>query len=52
MNQEKQTWAQRWIAFTGRHPVLCFLLALGLALLTGPLMIAANSMTAVLYKDF
>ena len=47
-----RTWAQRWEAFTRKHPLVYFLLVLALAFLTGPLMIAANNMTAVLYKDF
>lgn len=52
MNEEHRTWAERWETFTRRHPVLYFLLVLGMAFLTGPLMMAANNMTAVLYKDF
>jgi hypothetical protein len=52
MNQENPTWAGRWEAFTRKHPLLYFLLVLGMAILTGPLMLAANSLTAVLYKDF
>ena len=52
MNPEHQTWSQRWEALTRKHPLLFFLFVLGMAFLTGPLMIAANNMTAVLYKDF
>ena len=51
-HRERRTWAKCWDAFTRRHPVVYFLLILGMAFLTGPLMIAANNMTAVLYKDF
>ena len=52
MNDEQQTWAQRWEAFTRNHPLVYFLLIMAMAFLMGPLMIAANQMTAVLYKDF
>jgi len=52
MTQDRSAWTQRWEAFTRRHPVIHFLVVLGLALLTGPLMLAAGQMTAVLYKDF
>jgi hypothetical protein len=52
MNPEHRTWSQRWEAFTRHHPLLYYLLILGMAFLMGPLMIAANHATAVLYKDF
>jgi hypothetical protein len=52
MNQEQSTWGQHWDAFTRRHPIFYFVVVLILALLSGPLMIAATRMTAVLYKDF
>ncbi len=52
MNPERRTLAQRWESFTRKHPFLYFLLLLVVGLLTGPLMIAANHATAVLYKDF
>ena len=38
--------------FFRRHPVLLFVMVLLAGFLTGPLMIAAGRMTAVLYKDF
>lgn len=34
------------------HPLVYLLALLGLAFLIGPLMISANSTTAVLYRDF
>jgi len=46
------TWSQRWDAFTRRHPLLHFIMVVVLALLSGPLMVAASHATAVLYKDF
>jgi len=52
MSQQKQTSAPRWESIARRHPVIYFLLILALAFLTGPFMIAANNVTAVLYKDF
>ena len=52
MDHEQQTRIRGWEAFTRNHPVIYFLLVLGMAFLTGPFMIAANNMTAVLYKDF
>jgi hypothetical protein len=52
MNQERRTLTQCWESFTKAHPLIFFFLVLALALLTGPLMIAANHATAVLYKDF
>lgn len=52
MNQERRAWTRRGEEFARKHPLLCLLLILGLAFLTGPLMIAANNSTAVLYKDF
>ncbi len=52
MSQKLESKTKRWEAFTRKHPLVYFLLILGLALLTGPLMVAANTMTAVLYKDF
>jgi len=52
MNQEHRTRAERWRAFTRKHPIIYYLLIVGMAFVTGPLMIAANHMTAVLYRDF
>ncbi|MFI5360978.1 MAG: hypothetical protein ACHQ49_03320 [Elusimicrobiota bacterium] len=52
MNRRERPWSARWEAFARKHPIVCFFLILVLAFLTGPLMIAANNMTAVLYKDF
>jgi hypothetical protein len=52
MTEKQPTWAQRWDAYTRRHPWLLWLLVLALAFLTGPLMIGGSSVTAVLYKDF
>ncbi len=52
MNQEHQTWARHWEVLSRKHPLIHFLVILGIAFLTGPLMIAASNMTAVLYKDF
>jgi hypothetical protein len=40
------------VGFFRRHPGLLWALVLAAAFLTGPLMIAASHMTAVLYKDF
>ena len=51
-NKPDNTWPQRWETFMRNHPLVYFLLLLGMAFLTGPLMIAANNMTTVLYKDF
>ena len=45
-------WRQRWDGFCRKHPFLFWAMVLAMAFLTGPLMIAANHMTAVLYKDF
>ena len=47
MNPERRAWTERWQALARNHPLVYFLLILGMAFLTGPLMIAANSMTAV-----
>jgi hypothetical protein len=52
MNQERIIWAQRWDSFTRKHPLAYFLFLLALGFLTGPLILAAGSATAVLYKDF
>ena len=52
MNQKHRTWAERWQTLTRNHPLVYFLLLLATAFLTGPLMIAANNMSAVLYQDF
>jgi|HubBroStandDraft_4_1064222.scaffolds.fasta_scaffold2704850_2 hypothetical protein len=52
MNQERKTWAERWDAFTRRHPLAYYIFLLALGFLTGPLILAASSATAVLYKDF
>ncbi len=46
------TWTRWWDGFRRKHPLLLWLLVLAMAFLTGPLMIAAGHMTAVLYKDF
>ena len=46
------TWSQWWDGLCRKHPWLLWALVLAMAFLTGPLMIAANNMTAVLYKDF
>jgi hypothetical protein len=45
-------WSQWRDGLCRRHPLLLWLLVMAIAFLTGPLMIAANTMTAVLYKDF
>ena len=52
MNHRQQTRPRRWDTFTRNHPLVYFFLILGMAFLTGPLMLAASRMTAVLYKDF
>ncbi len=39
-------------SFLSRHPVVYLLLLLLFAFAAGPIMIAANSTSAVLYKDF
>jgi len=46
------TWSQWWDGFFRKHPLLLWALLLAVGFLAGPLMIAANHMTAVLYKDF
>jgi hypothetical protein len=45
-------WRRRCDGFCQKHPVLLWALVMALGFLTGPLMIAAGHMTAVLYKDF
>lgn len=52
MNRDQPTWARRWEYFLRSHPLVYLFLILGMAFLTGPLMIAANNTSAVLYKDF
>jgi hypothetical protein len=42
----------RWNGFCRKHPALLWVLVVAAAFLTGPLMIAASRMSAVLYKDF
>jgi len=51
-NKTSVTWPQRWDGFCRRHPWLLWALVMVIGFLTGPLMIAAGRMTAVLYKDF
>ena len=46
------TWSQWWEGFCRKHPLLLWALVLAMGFLTGPLMLAAGRMTAVLYKDF
>jgi hypothetical protein len=46
------TWSQWWDGFSRRHPWLLWALVMAMGFVTGPLMIAAGRMTAVLYKDF
>ena len=51
-DRSKEPDASDFAGFGRKHPLLMYLFLLALAFLTGPLMIAANSMSAVLYKDF
>ena len=45
-------WSQWWDGLCRKHPWLLWGLVLAIGFLTGPLMMAAGRMTAVLYKDF
>ena len=47
-----ETWWQRWDGLCRKHPWLLWALVLAMGFLTGPLMVAAGQMTAVLYKEF
>jgi hypothetical protein len=45
-------WTLWWAGFCRKHPWLVWAMVLAIGFFTGPLMIAAGHMTAVLYKDF